>query len=229
MKHVGIAAVTAEGAALCYRTICSEASRRLGAHLHPEITMHTHSFSEIVTAQRAEDWGKVADLLLASLQKLKKAGADFAIIPANSVHFTFDAVKKSSPLPLLSIVETAADVAKKRGYGHVLTLGVGITMARGLFTEALQARGIRSTVPDADEQERMNAIIYDQIVPTGSADASSVAFLRGVVAKYKDEGCNAVLLGCTELPLVLTKETSPLPTVDTTVELALAAVDRALA
>ncbi len=227
MKHIGIAAVTAEGAALCYRTICSEAMRILGNNQHPEISLHTHSFQKIVDAQRSEDWQAVASLLLSSLQKLKTAGADFAIIPANSVHFVFDELRKKSPLPLLSIVTMAADLCAKRSYQKVLVLGVGITMSRGLFTDALTEKNIQSIVPTPDEQEKLNRIIYEEIVPSVLTEISR-QWIIALVLQYKVRGCDSVLLGCTELPLILTPETSPLPTIDTTRELGLAALHEAM-
>ena len=228
MKHIGIAAVTAEGAALCYRTICQEAAARLGPNIHPEISLHSFSFDRIFSAQVREDWTTVADLLVESISKLAHSGADFAIIPANSTHFVFDEIRSRSPIPLLSIVEVAAKEAEKMGCRTVLTLGIGITMSRGLFLPALQALGMKSVVPDDVEQKLINQIIFDEIIP-GKTGPKSVALLTQIVAKYKALGCDAVLLGCTELPLVLTPDISPLPTIDTTSLLALRAVDRATA
>ncbi len=196
--------------------------------MHPEITMHTHSFSEIVDAQRREDWKKVADLIIDSLCKLKAAGADFAIIPANSVHFAFADIEKRSPLPLLSIVKESAAECAKRGYKKVLTLGVGITMSRGLFGDELKARGIESLVPSEKDQQTLNRIIYDEIVP-GNVSKQSEKILIELVRSYASSGADAVLLGCTELPFVITPEISPIPTVDTTRLIAIRALDAALA
>lgn len=227
MKHIGIAAVTAEGAALCYRTICIEAAKKLGANMHPEITLHTFSFERIFSAQVAGNWAEVTNLLVASIEKLAKSGADFAIIPANSTHFVFDDIRARSPIPLLSIVDVSADEALRLGCKKVLTLGIGITMSRGLFLPALKARTIASVVPDDAEQKLINDCIFNEIIPA-KINPSTVRLLSDIVGKYRGEGCDAVLLGCTELPLVLTPEISPLPTIDTTRLLAVQAAMEAV-
>jgi aspartate racemase len=226
MKHIGIAAITAEGAALCYRMVCSEASKRFGSHIHPEVSLHCFSFQKIFSAQMKEDWKTVADVVVASLDKLKKSGAEFGIIPANSTHFVFDDIQKRSPLPLLSIIDVAADEAKRLGAKNVLTLGIGITMSRGLFTPALKKRGIHSVVPTTEEQKKMNEIIFQEIVP-GKTTSEGTQVLVNLVKKYAKQGSDAVLLGCTELPLVLDEKNCGLPTIDTTRLLALKAVDYA--
>ena len=146
MKHIGIVAVSSEGASLCYRTICSEANKVLGEQKHPEITLHHFSFDLILKAQAKGDREAVAAILLDSIEKVAKSGADFAIIPANSVHFEIDSIKAKSPLPVLSILDIVAEECKQKHYQKVGVLGIGLTMSGGLFDEALMKNGITRTI-----------------------------------------------------------------------------------
>lgn len=215
MKHVGIVAVTAEGAALCYKTLCARAQEILGEHTHPEITIHSSSFHSILEAQRRDDWELVGESISRSLPTLEKSGADFVIVPANSVHFAYAQYSKTSAVPVWNLLELAADECSKRGCKKVLTLGVGITMSRGLFHQSLKSKGIESAVPSAEEQEILNKIIYSELVRGEILPSSTEAILNIVLSNLKG-GVDGILLGCTELPLVLSESTCGVPTIDTT-------------
>jgi aspartate racemase len=173
------------------------------------------------------NWDGVADLMVSSGRKLAAAGANFAVCPDNTVHQVFEQVAKQSPVPLLSIIEVVSDECKSRGYRKVGVLGTKYTMKGPMYKEALAKRMIKMVVPDAKDKERVNSVIFDELVPEGATE-SSVKVLVDVVEKLKNAGCDAVILGCTELPLVLNMKNSPLPVVDSTRLLALKALEYAL-
>ena len=226
-KHIGIVACSAEGAALCYRTICTEAPAVMGRHAHPEITMHTHCLAEYMDCVYRDDWQGVADLMLSSANKLAKAGADFLISPDNTIHRAFDLVAPRSPLPWLHIVEEVAREAKQRGFRKLAVTGTKYTMEGPVYPEKLSACGIEHLMPNADERAHIDAIIMDELV-NGIFSDESRRYLQQVIGRLSHEGCDAVVLGCTEIPLLIDDRFSPLPTLDSTRILARAAIRKAL-
>jgi aspartate racemase len=225
--HIGIVACSAEGAALCYRTICLEGAERLGPHHHPEISMHGHSFGDYVKCIDANDWAGVAQLMLSSAEKLAKAGADFLIAPVNTVHQAFDLVEHRSPRPWLHIAVEVANEAKSHGYKRLGVLGTRALMEGPVYREKLKAAGIEHRIPGVEQRERIHRIIFDELVQ-GVFLPRTQAYLTEVIRSLKDEGCDAVVLGCTEIPLLLTQEQSPLPMLDSTRLLARAALRKAV-
>ena len=227
MLHIGIVACSTEGAALCYRTISLEGSQRLGEHNHPEVSLHSFPLSEYMKYIDAGDWAGVAELMLASAEKLAKAGADFLICPDNTIHQAFDLVEHRSPRPWLHIAREVSGEAKRCRFGRLGVLGTRYLMEGPVYPEALRAAGIEYRIPSALERERLNQIIFDELV-NGQFLARSLSYYVEVIRALKDEGCDAVVLGCTEIPLLVTAEASPLPTLDSTRLLAKAAVRKAV-
>jgi aspartate racemase len=227
-KHIGIVACSAEGAALCYRTICDEAPALMGRHLHPEISMHTHPLGEYMEFVHRGDWQGVAELMLSSARKLKAAGADFLICPDNTIHHAFELVAPHSPLPWLHIVDEVAAVAKSHNFRNLALTGTKYTMEGTIYQSKLPAAGLEFLVPEAEERAGIDQIIFDELV-NGIFRSESRAYLQHVIASMRDKGCDAVVLGCTEIPLLIDDSTSPLPTLDSTRILARAAIQRALA
>ena len=226
-KHIGIVGVSAEGASLCYKTICSEASKLMGLNNHPEISLHNQSFHKILEPFNKKDRKALAKIINNSIEKLASIGADFAIIPANSVHFAFKEIKKISPIPVLSIIEIAAQECKKKNYKKVGILGVGMTMSDGLYDESLKKYSIEPITPSKSEQKIISDVIYNEIVPAKVTD-ESINKIINVIKSLKEKGCDSVILGCTELPLVINKNNSPLPFIDTTRLLARKALEYSL-
>ena len=226
-KHIGIVACSAEGAALCYRTICDEAPALMGPHRHPEISMHTYCLGEYMEFIRRYDWSGVAELMLSSANKLAKAGADFLISPDNTIHHAFDLVTSRSPLPWLHIVDEVAAVAKARGFHKLAVTGTKYTMEGTVYQAKLPAAGFEYVVPNADERAEIDRIIMDELV-NGIFTAQSRAYFQQVHERMKSEGCDAVVLGCTEIPLIIDDRTSLLATLDSTRILAQAALEKAL-
>ena len=230
-QHIGIAACSAEGAALCYRTICTEGALYLGRHGHPEVSMHTPSLAVTMDCIYRDDWRGVADIMLASAHKLAAAGADFLICPDNTIHQALALVTPHSPRPWLHIAETVAEEAVARGFRRLGLLGTRWLVESAVYPDVLLARGVSVVPPEADERDEMNRIIMDELV-CGVFRPQSVAWFQRTIARMRDAGdagCDAVVLGCTEIPLIIQDENSPLPTLDSTRLLARAALRRAVA
>ncbi len=226
-QHIGIVACSAEGAALCYRTICAEGERLCGAHAHPEVSLHGHSLAAYVRCLDAGDLDGVAELMLASAEKLARAGVDFLICPDNTVHQAFECVAARSPRPWLHIAEVVAAEAAARGFGRLGLLGTRWLVDSEVYPAKLAARGQACVRPDAPERDAVSRIIMDELV-RGVFRPGSAARLRQVITGLRQAGCDAVILGCTELPLVIGDADSALPTLDSTRLLARAALRRAV-
>jgi aspartate racemase len=226
-EHIGIVACSAEGAALCYRTICVEGAELMGAHDHPEVSMHTHSLGEYMKCIYRDDWQGVGELMLSSAEKLAKGGADFLICPDNTIHQALVFVEPRSPLPWLHIAEVVAGQAVERGFRRIGVTGTRWLVESEIYPEKLSARGLEYVRPNAEEREEINRIIMDELV-YGVFKPEAVAAFQQVMGRMKDEGCDAVVLGCTEIPLIMNDANSPLPTLDSTRLLARAALRRAV-
>ena len=227
-KHIGIVGCSAEGAALCYRTICEEGAHALGAYAHPEVTLHTPSLARYVACLNAGDLAGVAELMLASARKLAAAGAEFLICPDNTIHQAFELMAPRSPLPWLHIADVVAAEAAARGFRRVGLTGTRWLVDSAVYPDRLAARGIACVRPGEDERSEINRIIMEELVP-GVIKPESVARFQAVIAGLREQGCDAVILGCTEIPLIISDANSPLPTLDSTRLLARAALRRALA
>lgn len=225
--HIGIVACSAEGAALCYRTICTEGAQLLGPYAHPEVSMHTHSLADYVKYLDRHDWQGVGELMLSSANKLERIGADFLICPDNTIHQALPYVEPQSPLPWLHIAEVVAAQAVERGYRCLGLTGTRWLVDSEVYPEKLAAHGIEYVRPNTDERNEINRIIMDELV-RGVFKAEAIAYHQRVIARMKDEGCDAVVLGCTEIPLIMNDSNSPLPTLNSTCLLAQAALRRAV-
>lgn len=220
MKHIGIVACSAEGAALCYRTICVEGPQVLGApYAHPAVSLHGESLAEYSRYLDRDDWSRVADLMLRSAQKLAMAGADFLICPDNTIHQALPLIEARSPLPWLHIGKVVAAEAGRRGFRKVGLLGTKWLVLGDVYPREY-AR------PTAGEREEINRIIMEELV-CGVFKPEGVAYHQQVIQRMKAEGCDAVVLGCTEIPLIINDENSALPVLDSTRLLARAALRRA--
>lgn len=226
-QHIGIVACSAEGAALCYRTVCLEGAELLGRHHHPEVSMHTHSLAEYMKCVDGGDWPGVAQLMLSSADKLARAGADFLICPDNTIHQAFDLVAHRSPRPWLHIAEEVACEARRCHYKRLAVLGTRYLMEGPVYPEKLKAAGLEHLTPGPKERENINQIIFDELV-NAQFTARSLAYFTEIIRSLGDAGCDAVVLGCTEIPLLVKPESSPLPTLDSTRLLARAALRKAL-
>ena len=225
-EHIGIVGCSAEGAALCYKTICIEGAERFGALGHPEVSLHTHSFGEYMACIERGDWAGVGRLMLSSADKLAMAGATFLICPDNTIHQALPAILPRSPLPWLHIAEVVAGEAAARGLARVGLTGTRWLVESAVYPEKLDAAGIAWVRPAAEEREEINRIIMDELVRGVFTEAAVASFQR-IIGGLAEQGCDAVVLGCTEIPLIIDDANSPLPTLDSTRLLARAGLARA--
>ena len=226
-KHIGIVACSAEGAALCYRTLCKEAPALMGEHMHPEVTMHTHPLGKYMVHIRSGNWPEVARLMLSSAKKLATVGAQFAICPDNTIHQAFDRVAPASPIPWLHIAEAVADEAKARGLKTLAVTGTKYLMTGPVYPDALAKFNLTVQIPDEADRERIDTIIFKELV-NGVFSEDARLYFNAVIQKMKDRGCDGVVLGCTEIPLLVDPSDCPLPTLDSTRLLARAALREAM-
>lgn len=226
--HIGIAGVTAEGAFLCARMILESAEKRLSAEARPRITMDLHPTADYLDAASRSDWARMAKLLVESVGRVHEAGAEFAIVPANAAHYAIDEVIRRAPIPVLSIVDVVAGECVRRGFTRVGVLGVRWTMEGGLYDGPLKKRGIEGVIPGLEDRDAVHKIILEELIKFRVREEST-ARLRGVVEGLKGQGCRAMVLACTELPLSLSDGDCGVAMLDTTRLLAEAALERAIA
>ena len=226
-RHIGIVACSTEGAALCYRTISLVGAELLGRHAHPEVSLHSYPLSDYMDWIRRDRWDGVAGLMLSSAEKLARGGADFLICPDNTCHIALPQVRDRSPLPWLHIGEVVAAEARRLGYRRLGITGTKYTMEGPVYPEVLGAADLEHRVPGAEARERIDRIIFDELV-NGRFTDESLRFFQQEIAALREQSCDAVILGCTEIPLLVPPEASPLPTLDSTRLLARAAVEHAM-
>ena len=223
-RHVGVVACSAEGAALCYRTLCTEAPALIGvAHAHPEVSLHGLSLADQMARIYADDWDGLGEMMLVSAAKLARIGAEVLICPDNTMHQALALVRHRSPLPWLHIAEVAAAEARARGFRRIGLLGTRWLVESRVYPDALEAAGIEWVRPAVAARDAMNRTIMDELVCGVTAPAQTALFAQ-IAADLQAGGCDAVVMGCTEIPLVLSDAACPLPTLDSTRLLARAAL-----
>jgi aspartate racemase len=227
IRHIGIVACSAEGASLCYRTICAEGAALLGPRAHPEVSLHSLSLADYVTCLERGDLRGVAALMLTSARKLAAGGAELLICPDNTIHQAIALVLPHSPLPWLHIAEVVAEEAAARGFRRLGITGTRWLVDSEVYPEKLASRGLDYRRPSAADRDELQRVIMDELVQ-GIFEPQAVATFQRVIGTLKDEGCDVVVLGCTEIPLVIDDGNSPLPTLDSTRLLARAALRRAV-
>jgi len=226
-KHIGIVSVNYEGTTLCYQSICEQAASVMGEYRHPQITIHSFPLADYLRFLSRLDWEGVAGLLLESAEKVARAGADFAICPANTTHEAFKFMESRSPIPWLHIVEVVADAAASRGLSKLGILGTKFLMEGTVYREVLVNRGIEAVIPEAEHRERLNRLIFEELVK-GIFKTSTREYFQSVAANLTKSGCDGVVMGCTEIPLILRQEDLEVPLLDSTRLLAKAALEEAL-
>jgi len=226
-KHIGIVACSAEGSAFFYRTVCAEASKLMGKHMHPEISMHTYPLGEYKGPISTGNWAEVARLMSSSAKKLAQAGAEFVVCPDNTIHQAFDLVNKDSPIPWLHIADVVAQEAKTLSFKRLAILGTKHLMTGPVYSETLKRYGISSEIPEEGDREKLDQIVFTELA-VGIFTEESRLYLNQVILQLKNRGCDAVALACMELPMLVDSEDCPLPTLDPITLLAKATLREAL-
>ena len=221
--HIGIVACSAEGAALCYRTLCLEGPQLFGRQAHPQVSLHGQSLADYMACIDRDDWRGVGELMLDSARKLAASGAQVLICPDNTIHQALPHVEPRSPLPWLHIADVVAEAAVARGYHRLGLTGTHWLVDSDVYPPRLAARGLECVRPSPQDRSAGTRIIMDELV-CGLFKESAVAHYQSVMSKMRAQGCDAVVLGCTEIPLLMSDANSPLPTLDSTRLLARAAL-----
>ena len=227
IKHIGIIGCSYEGAALCYKTICNEGSSYLGEHAHPEVSLHTYALNEYMKYIIPDDWNGVAELMISSATKLCNIGAEILICPDNTIHQSLPIVKKKISTPWLHIAEEVIIEAKKNNYKNIGVLGTKFLMEGPVYQEKCREFEIDFKIPNQEQRKWINSIIFDELV-YGIINKDSKEYLLRTIADFKSQGCDSVVLGCTEIPLIIFPHESPLPTLDSTRILGRAALRKAI-
>ncbi|HKU78021.1 MAG TPA: amino acid racemase [Pyrinomonadaceae bacterium] len=227
MKTIGIAAHSAEGAALCFLTACHEGSAQLGPHMYPNIVMSAVPMALSLPGWEADDHAAVGKFLAQGVQTVADGGADFFVCPDNTAHIVLEKIANDLPLPGLHIAEVVCSEISKQGWKQIGLLGTRWTMTGPVYRSALEKRDCELLVPDEPTRERLNAAIFDELC-MGVFNTSTTDYFLQAIDDLKSRGAECVILGCTEIPLIVTPENSSLPILDSTRLLAKYAVREAI-
>ena len=228
MKRIGILGGTSpESTVSYYMRITREYTRRFGNYAYPEILIYSVSFQEFVDWQKAGDWGAMATKMKEGFQRLAAAGAQIGLIAANTLHHVFDEVAAESPMPLVHIVDATATAIREEGISQVGLLGTRYTMQGEFYVERLAKHGITTLLPTLEEQDEINRVIYEELT-RGVIRPESKAYYLAVIEILAEQGAEGVILGCTEIPLLVRSEEASIPTFDTAIIHADAVLDAAL-
>ncbi|WP_425408585.1 aspartate/glutamate racemase family protein [Hyphococcus sp.] len=226
-RHFGILAHSAEGAALCLRTFCLEAEKYLGDHMHPDVSLDCIAMGHSMPLWDAGDYAPIRAIHAQSVERLAKAGAEFFACPDNTSHIALEQPGPDFALPGLHIAQIVAAEAARCGMRKVAVLGTRYTMEGPVYPQALSAHGVSAEIPDAPERNFINSVIFDELVKGDFRDAARAGYLE-IIERMKKQECDGVALVCTEIPLLISADASPLPVLDSTRLLARAALQVAL-
>jgi len=214
-KHIGILAHSADGAACCFLEMVRESARVLGPHEHPEITLSILPMGPTLDSYERGDLATVVEHLRGTAQRLHEAGCDFFVCPDNTAHIALDSATHPLPLPGLHIAEIVAGRALNDGRKKVALLGTKWTMEGPSYPAAFARVGVGLLSPDPEERVTIDSVIFEELCQGVLSDASREGFVE-IIERMKGAGCDAVALSCTEIPLLISPEVSPLPTLDST-------------
>ncbi|HCP31656.1 TPA: aspartate/glutamate racemase [Candidatus Acetothermia bacterium] len=228
MKRIGILGGTSpESTVSYYERITREYTRRFGNYAYPEIVIYSVSFQEFVAWQREGNWDAIATKMAEIFCILADAGAEIGLIAANTLHRVFDAVANESPIPLLHIVDATAAVIKAKNFSTVGLLGTRYTMQEAFYVDRLTSHGISTIIPEKNQQEEIHRVIYEELT-RGIIKPSSKDHYLAIIASLKERGADGIILGCTEIPLLVQDGDCDLPLFDTAIIHADAALEEAL-
>ena len=227
MKTLGIAAHSAEGGALCFITACRAGAEQLGPHLHPRIVLSAVPMGLSLAGWENDDHATVGRYLSEGVKQVASAGADFYICPDNTAHIVLEKIATDLPIPGLHIADVVCHEIMTHGWNRVGLLGTAWTMTGPVYAKALAQRGLDRLIPDETMRARLNTAIFDDLCQGIFAPDTTDLFVRAI-RDLESDGAECVILGCTEIPLIISNNNSPLPTIDSTRLLATYAVREAV-
>ena len=227
MKTIGIVAHSAEGGALCFLTACREGAVHLGPHMHPPIVVSALPMGLSMDGWEKGDYKAVATFLAQGVQQVADAGADFYVCPDNTAHIVLEQVASELPLPGIHIADVVCREITARGFQHVGLLGTNWTMTGPVYAKALETRELVRSIPEASMRQRLHDAIFDELCQGVFKPETTELFLRAI-DELRSNGAECVILGCTEIPLIVTEDSASLPVLDSTRLLAKHAVLEAL-
>jgi len=215
-KRIGIlGGLSPESTATYYGYITRKYTERFGDYGYPEIIIYSVNFQNYVDWGDTGQWDRIAEDMIKAARALERAGAEFGIIATNTMHIAFDEVQEAVKIPFLHLIDAAADAIKAKSFSKVGLLGTKFTMNKPFYKERLAANGINAIVPEVYDQEEINRVIYDELVRGRILDISRKRFLE-IMSKLGEDGAEGIILGCTEIPLLISEKDSSLPLFDTT-------------
>ncbi len=229
MKHIGIiGGLSPESTIEYYKLICSEYNKKYGGWSYPHLTIRSLNLQEIAELFKADRWDEMADRIVTSIQDLEKAGADFSAIATNTPHQAYERISRKSPLFVLSIMDATARAIRDDDNQKVGLLGTLQTMEYGYYQRKLKEYDIETIIPEQDDRKYIDQVIWDELVTGTITEKAKKGYLE-IIEKLCDRGAEGIILGCTEIPLLIKPEDSPVTTYDTTTLHAHAILDYALA
>jgi len=223
VKTIGIVAHSAEGAALCFLTACHEGAARLGAHMHPTLVMSAVPMGLSMDGWESGDHAAVAAFLAQGVNIVAHAGADFYVCPDNTAHIVLEQIAAQLPIPGLHIADVVCREIVANQWTHAGLLGTRWTMTGPVYAQALTRVGLESSVPEPSVQEKLHDAIFEELCRGVFREETTRLFLDAI-DDLAAKGADCIILGCTEIPLIITAANSPLPVLDSTRLLAKRAV-----
>jgi len=227
-KKIGmVGGVSPESTTKYYQYITRKYCESFGDYSYPEIIIYSVNFQQFINWQREGSWNNIAEKLVQAIQAIHAAGADFGLIAANTMHAVFDKVREKSPMPLISIIEATAALINKEKIKTVGLLGTLYTMKESFYKEGLLEHGIMTIVPEPREQEFINKVVYDELTKGQISQKSKQLFIQ-IINKLKSGGAEGIVLGCTEIPLLVQQNDCAIKLFNTTEIHAQKALDLAI-
>lgn len=215
MKTIGIVAHSAEGGALCFQTACREGQKHLGEHMHPTVTVSCIPMGLSMPGWESDEHEAVGKYLAQGVQQVADSGADFYVCPDNTAHIVLEKIADRLPLPGLHIAEVVCHEINQHGWQKVGLLGTKWTMTGPVYQQVMEKQNLQRLIPEANMRERLNNAIFDELCP-GIFDGKATGLFLHAIEDLKARGAECVILGCTEIPLIITPDNSPLPVLDST-------------
>jgi len=222
-RHIGVAAVSPEGAAVFFQQLSRHLSRLLPPNQHPRLTIHNEPLSLYIDAIRKEDWHQVGELLRRSSESLARCGAEFCLSPDNIVQHAAALAESGSPIPWITMTDLVAQAVGKDGRRTVGVIGTKMVCSSSTYQTHLGVRGIHMIPPEPAETDLLDRIIFGELL-YGHIRPESRESVLGIIRRLQDRGCEAVILACSEAPMLVTQELSSLPVYDAASILAESAV-----